>query len=130
MGRGPKDIRAHRVMFGHVGFCCIQSRNKTTKHFLRWTVFAGITLHPGGIIAWLVVGFIAGGLARLVMRGTGYGLSPDLIVGVAGAIIGGFLFSLVVGGEAWFWGSIVVAFLGACILIGVVRYAFGGHVRD
>ena len=44
-----------------------------------------------GILAWLVVGLIAGWLASQVMRGGGYGLIGDIIVGVVGAVIGGFL---------------------------------------
>ena len=43
-----------------------------------------------GILAWLVVGLIAGWLASMVMRGGGYGLIGDIIVGIVGALIGGF----------------------------------------
>ena len=43
-----------------------------------------------GLLAWLVVGLIAGFLASQVMRGGGYGLIGDIIVGVVGALIGGF----------------------------------------
>ena len=44
-----------------------------------------------GIIAWIVVGLVAGWLASLMMRGGGYGLVGDIIVGIVGAVIGGFL---------------------------------------
>src|SRR5712691_7703398 len=78
----------------------------------------GMTLEPGGIIAWLVVGLIAGWLAGVVMRGGGYGILGDIVLGIVGAFIGGFVFSLVTGGgTAGFWGSIGVAFVGAVILI-------------
>jgi hypothetical protein len=43
--------------------------------------FGAIVLEPGGIIAWLVVGLIAGWLAGRVMRGTGYGVLGDIVVG-------------------------------------------------
>ena len=81
-----------------------------------------MTLEPGGIIAWLVVGLIAGWLAGLVMKGGGYGLIGDIVIGIVGAFVGGFVFSLITGGgTAGFWGSIAVAFVGAVILIAVVR---------
>ena len=92
-------------------------------------MFAGITLHPGGIIAWLVVGLLAGWLAGRVMDGTGYGLISDLVVGLIGAFIGGFVFGLFVAGDAGFWGSMLVAFLGACLLIVIVRFVTGGRLR-
>jgi uncharacterized membrane protein YeaQ/YmgE (transglycosylase-associated protein family) len=81
-----------------------------------------MTLEPGGIIAWLVVGLIAGWLAGLVMKGGGYGIIGDIVIGIVGAFVGGFVFSLLTGGgTAGFWGSIAVAFVGAVILIAVVR---------
>jgi uncharacterized membrane protein YeaQ/YmgE (transglycosylase-associated protein family) len=81
-----------------------------------------MTLEPGGIIAWLVVGLIAGWLAGLVMKGGGYGIIGDIVIGIVGAFVGGFVFSLFTGGgTAGFWGSIAVAFVGAVILIAVVR---------
>jgi uncharacterized membrane protein YeaQ/YmgE (transglycosylase-associated protein family) len=92
-------------------------------------MFAEITLNPGGVIAWVVVGLIAGWLAGLVMKGTGYGLFGDLVVGLIGALIGGFVCGLGVAGDAGFWGSIVVAFLGACILIMVVGFVARRRIR-
>jgi uncharacterized membrane protein YeaQ/YmgE (transglycosylase-associated protein family) len=90
-------------------------------------MLADIVLSPGGIIAWLVVGLVAGWLAGQVMKGRGYGIVVDLVVGLIGAVVGGFLFGLLVTGDAGFWGSIVVAFLGACILIAVVRFLARGR---
>jgi len=84
-------------------------------------VFAAIELEPGGIVAWLVVGLIAGWLAGKVMSGAGYGLVGDIVLGLVGAVIGGFVFGLIVPGDAGFWGSILVAFFGACALIFIVR---------
>jgi len=81
-----------------------------------------MTLDPGGIIAWLVVGLIAGWLAGMVMKGGGYGVLGDIVIGIVGAFVGGFVFSLITGGgTAGFWGSIAVAFVGAVILIAIVR---------
>jgi len=78
-------------------------------------------LEPGGIIAWIVVGLVAGWLAGVVMKGGGFGLIGDLIVGLFGAFVGGIVFDLITGGgTAGSWGSIVVAFIVAVLLIAVV----------
>src|SRR4051794_7372955 len=82
----------------------------------------GAALNPGGLLAWIVVGLIAGFLASVVMRGGGYGVLGDIIVGVVGAFIGGLLMNLLAPDvNTGFWGSIVVAFIGACILIAILR---------
>ena len=79
-------------------------------------------LAPGGLIAWLVVGLIAGWLAGQFMKGGGYGVVGDIVVGIIGAFVGGLLFSfLMPGAAAGFWGSIVVAFIGAVALIALIR---------
>ncbi len=76
------------------------------------------------ILAWLVVGLIAGWLAGQVMKGGGYGLVGDIIVGVVGAVLGGFLAGVLFGGD-YISGinlqTIVVAFLGAIVLIAILR---------
>jgi uncharacterized membrane protein YeaQ/YmgE (transglycosylase-associated protein family) len=93
------------------------------------STFAEIALSPGGIIAWLVMGFIAGWLAGLVMKGGGYGIVVDIIIGLVGAVIGGYVFGLLDIGGLGFLGSMVVAFLGACLLIMIVRFAAGARSR-
>jgi uncharacterized membrane protein YeaQ/YmgE (transglycosylase-associated protein family) len=90
-------------------------------------VLFAVELRAGGVIAWLVVGVLAGWLAGLVMKGGGYGIIGDLILGLAGAFIGGLLFSLLVEGDVGFWGSIAVSFVGACILIAIVRAVAPGR---
>jgi uncharacterized membrane protein YeaQ/YmgE (transglycosylase-associated protein family) len=79
-------------------------------------------LNPGGIIAWLLVGLVAGWLAGQFMKGSGYGLIGDIIMGVIGAFVGGLLFSfLLPGSSVGLIGSIVVAFIGAVVLIALIR---------
>ena len=82
-----------------------------------------------GILAWIVVGLIAGFLASQVMRGGGYGLVGDIIVGVVGALIGGFLASTLLNMPNAVNGinvtSILVAFVGAVILIAILRAVSG-----
>lgn len=80
-----------------------------------------MALMPGGIIAWLVVGLISGWLAGSVMSGGGYGMIGDIVMGLVGALVGGFVVGFFVQGNAGFWGSIVVAFIGACLMIALVR---------
>lgn len=75
-----------------------------------------------GLIWWLIVGGIAGLLAGLVMKGGGYGVAVDIILGILGAFVGGWVFHLLgIGTGGGIVGSIVVAFIGACILIGITR---------
>jgi uncharacterized membrane protein YeaQ/YmgE (transglycosylase-associated protein family) len=86
------------------------------------TFVLGAALEPGGIIAWLIVGLIAGFLASVVMRGGGYGIIGDIIVGIIGAFIGGLLANLLFPSATFgLVGSIVVAFIGAVILIAILR---------
>jgi uncharacterized membrane protein YeaQ/YmgE (transglycosylase-associated protein family) len=84
-------------------------------------LYAEIALMPGGLIAWLIVGLISGWLAGSVTRGGGFGIIADIVVGLIGALIGGFVVGFFVQGPVGFWGSIVVAFIGACLLIALVR---------
>lgn len=84
-------------------------------------MLAELFLQPGGIIAWLVAGLIAGWLTGLVMRGGGYGFVLDIVLGLIGAFIGGLICSFFVEGQTSFWGTVVVAFIGAVILVAIVR---------
>ena len=75
-----------------------------------------------GIIAWIIIGGIAGWLAGLIVRGGGFGIIGDIVVGIIGAVIFGWLFGaagLSVG--SGMIGSIVAAVIGAVILILVLR---------
>src|SRR5579859_1535302 len=73
-----------------------------------------MVLDPGGIIAWLIVGAIAGWLAGLVLRGGGFGIVGDVVVGLVGALIGGFVFGILLpGSSSGVLGSMVFAFMAA-----------------
>ena len=78
-----------------------------------------------GWIGWIIIGGIAGWLAGLVMRGSGFGILGDIIVGIIGGVIGGIILGLLVTTTVGFWGSLVTAFIGACILIFIVRLISG-----
>ncbi len=87
-----------------------------------------MALSPGGIIAWLVVGLIAGWAAGKVSRGHGFGLIGDLVVGLIGALVGGLIAGLFIQGSIGFIGSIIVAFLGAIVLLAVLRLVSGSRM--
>ena len=70
----------------------------------------------------IVVGLIAGWLAGQVMRGGGYGILIDILLGLVGGVIGGWLFgALGVSAGGGVIGSILVAFVGAVILVALSR---------
>jgi uncharacterized membrane protein YeaQ/YmgE (transglycosylase-associated protein family) len=94
------------------------------------TAVGHLNLDPGNWIAWIVVGLIAGAIAARVVAGRGFGCIADIVVGVAGAIIGGFVLSSLFGfsGSVGFFGSIVVAFLGAALLLAVLKLVSGGRL--
>jgi uncharacterized membrane protein YeaQ/YmgE (transglycosylase-associated protein family) len=74
-----------------------------------------------GWIAWIVIGGIAGALAGMVMKGGGFGILGDIIVGIVGAIIGGLILGLFINMTVGWWGTFITAFIGACILIAILR---------
>jgi uncharacterized membrane protein YeaQ/YmgE (transglycosylase-associated protein family) len=82
-------------------------------------------------LTWIIVGLIAGVLASVVMGGIGYGIIGDIIVGIVGAFIGGWLFSRM-GWAAPFGGlpgTIFIAFVGAVVLLFIVRLLTGMRRR-
>ncbi len=76
-----------------------------------------------GIIAYLVVGLIAGWLAGKAMGGRGFGVLGNIVVGVIGALLGGFVGSALFGWDVTGFniGSIVLAFLGAVLFLLILR---------
>ncbi len=84
-----------------------------------------------GILAWIIVGIIAGWLAKIVVPGEGPGgIVGDFVVGVLGAIIGGWLFSSFghVGVTGLNLGSILVAFVGGVVLLWILRLVTGKRI--
>jgi uncharacterized membrane protein YeaQ/YmgE (transglycosylase-associated protein family) len=73
-------------------------------------------------LEWIVVGLIAGWLAGQVMKGGGYGVVVDIVLGILGGVLGGWLFgSLGIWPGGGIIGSLIVAFVGAVILVGITR---------
>jgi len=86
----------------------------------------------GQIITWAIIGIIAGLLASLLVHGRGMRLLTSLIVGLIGAVVGGFIFralNINIGGDLSFqvslnWGDIIAAFVGALIVLLIFRLLF------
>ena len=81
---------------------------------------------PQSVITWIIVGLIAGWLAGTVSRGRGFGCLADIILGMVGAILGGWIFLRlgILGGGLLY--SIAAATVGAVILVAVASLFSGG----
>ena len=79
-----------------------------------------------GIITWIIIGLIAGALAKLIMPGDDPGgIIITIVIGMVGSVLGGFLAGLVgLGGGGLIW-SIIVAIIGAIILLAIYRAVAG-----
>jgi uncharacterized membrane protein YeaQ/YmgE (transglycosylase-associated protein family) len=76
-----------------------------------------------GIIIWLIIGALAGWLAGLIVKGFGFGLLGNIVVGIVGAVIAGFLFprlGIPIGGG--FVRDVISATLGAVILLVIIGF--------
>jgi uncharacterized membrane protein YeaQ/YmgE (transglycosylase-associated protein family) len=83
-----------------------------------------------GLIAWIIIGVIAGWLTGKLMKGSGFGFFMDMIVGLVGALVGGFLAShMGVGGEGQHGVivSIIIAVIGAVLLTVILRLITGNR---
>jgi uncharacterized membrane protein YeaQ/YmgE (transglycosylase-associated protein family) len=82
----------------------------------------------GAIIGWIIIGLIAGALGKLIMPGDDPGgIIVTIILGIAGALVGGFLAGLIgIGGGGFIW-TIIIATIGAIILLAIYRAIAGGR---
>ncbi len=80
-----------------------------------------------GIIGWLLIGLIAGWLAGKIARGRGFGCITDIILGIVGSFIGGWVFVKLGIFGGGFWHSLAAATLGAVILVSIAHLFSGGH---
>ncbi|GAC1326554.1 MAG: GlsB/YeaQ/YmgE family stress response membrane protein [Chloroflexota bacterium] len=82
------------------------------------------------ILAWIVLGLLAGWIAGMVMKGGGYGLIGDLVLGIVGAIVGGWLTGVLLGRDmvnGFNVESLIVAVIGAIVLIAISRAITGSR---
>jgi uncharacterized membrane protein YeaQ/YmgE (transglycosylase-associated protein family) len=89
----------------------------------RQTDIVFIATH--GLIAWILIGLVAGWLTGKITRGRGFGCLVDIILGLVGAVIGGWLFSRLGVFPIGFWGSLATAVVGAVLLVAVARLFAG-----
>jgi uncharacterized membrane protein YeaQ/YmgE (transglycosylase-associated protein family) len=82
---------------------------------------------PQSVLAWIIIGLIAGWLAGTVSRGRGFGCLADIALGLVGAFVGGWIFERlgILGGGLIY--SIAAATLGAVILVAIARIFSGGR---
>ena len=82
------------------------------------------------IIGWIILGLLAGWLAGKIMRGSGYGFLGDVLLGLLGAVIGGWITGALLGVDVTGLNipSLIVAVLGACLLVAISRALTGRRV--
>lgn len=82
-----------------------------------------------GFIAWVIIGLLAGWIAGVITRGRGFGCLLNVILGLIGAVIGGWIFTRL-GIPAWgFWASLAAATVGAVVLVAIGRLFAGGSSK-
>ena len=80
-----------------------------------------------GLIGWIIIGLIAGWLAGKIARGAGFGCITDIILGLVGSVLGGWLFmKLGIFGGGFLY-SLAAATVGAVILVAIVHLFSGGN---
>lgn len=85
-----------------------------------------VNYYQRGILGWILIGLIAGWLAGKISRGEGYGCIADIILGLVGSLLGGWIFTrLGILGSGGFLYSLAAATLGAVILVSVVHLIAG-----
>ncbi len=84
------------------------------------------------IISWILVGLVAGWIANMIMSSGAGGLLADLIIGIVGALVGGFLAGILLGGDyisGFNFTTLIVAIIGAIVVIALYRLITGQRVR-
>lgn len=83
-----------------------------------------------GLLGWIIIGLIAGWLAGVVGRGRGFGCLADIILGLIGAVVGGWIFTKLGIAAGGVLGSLAAAFVGAVVLVAIARLFGGRHHHD
>ncbi|HEX4075128.1 MAG: GlsB/YeaQ/YmgE family stress response membrane protein [Candidatus Acidiferrales bacterium] len=85
----------------------------------------GVSMH--GFIGWIIIGLLAGWLAGHLAHGRGFGCLVDVILGLIGAVIGGWIFTRLGISMMGFWGSLAAATVGAVLLVLIARLFAGSR---
>jgi uncharacterized membrane protein YeaQ/YmgE (transglycosylase-associated protein family) len=91
---------------------------------LQTTVY--VSYSSRGWFAWIFIGLLAGWLAGHLTRGRGFGCLINVILGLVGAVLGGWLFTKLGVVALGFWGSLAAATVGAVLLVAIARLFAGG----
>lgn len=83
-----------------------------------------------GFIWWILIGLLAGWLAGTLARGRGFGCVTNVILGLVGAVIGGWIFQRLGIVAFGFFGSLAAATVGAILLVAIARIFAGGSDRE
>jgi len=86
-----------------------------------------VALTSNGWIAWIIIGLLAGWIAGTVTRGRGFGCLVDIVLGLIGAVIGGWIFTRLGITTLGFIGSLAAATVGAVLLVAIARLFAGGR---
>ncbi len=85
-----------------------------------------MTVMQQSLLGWILIGLIAGWLAGKVTRGAGFGCLADVVLGLVGALLGGWLFTRLGFFGGGFLFSLAAATVGAVLLVAVARLFAGG----
>jgi uncharacterized membrane protein YeaQ/YmgE (transglycosylase-associated protein family) len=86
----------------------------------------GVTIDRG-FLSWIFLGLVAGWLAGKIARGRGYGCLTDILLGLIGSVLGGWIFrKLEIGGSGGWLYSLAAATVGAVVLVVIVHLFTGG----
>jgi uncharacterized membrane protein YeaQ/YmgE (transglycosylase-associated protein family) len=82
---------------------------------------------PHGFLYWVLLGLVAGWLAGKIARGRGFGCIADVVLGLVGSFVGGWVFVKLGIFGGGFWYSLAAATLGAVILVSIAHLFTNGH---
>jgi uncharacterized membrane protein YeaQ/YmgE (transglycosylase-associated protein family) len=85
-----------------------------------------VEVQSHGFIWWIVIGLLAGWIAGHLTRGRGFGCVVDIVLGLIGAVVGGWVFTKLGIVALGFWGSLAAATVGAILLVAIARLFAGG----
>jgi uncharacterized membrane protein YeaQ/YmgE (transglycosylase-associated protein family) len=85
---------------------------------------------PQSVIAWIIIGLLAGWIAGTISRGRGFGCIANIVLGLVGAVLGGWIFTKLGIERYGFIYSLAAATVGAVILVAIARLFSGGGPRE
>ncbi len=109
--------------FAGFGTGFIHRRQETPGEIMPFTLTRSTMTHS--LIGWILIGLIAGWLTGKITRGAGFGCIANVILGLIGALLGGWIFSALGLWGGGFIYSLAAATVGAVVLVSAARFLFG-----